>query len=106
MNMNGKGIPVEEETVAYVISRKLDELFRVCLDNNVPFFSTVALEEDNATRYISRTAAPVELGISLTDDRITKYIASLNDKFVLRIRKSEESTMSGDLFGDIIDEEY
>ena len=100
------GLPEEGMTVEDTINAKLDELLRVCLDNNVPFFAIVALEGDNKTNYLHRAVAPVELSQTLTDDKITKYAASLNNNLVLKIKKDEASTFSGDLFGDVVEEDY
>ena len=89
-----------------IITSALDELTKTCLDLNVPFFATVGYESNSKTKYINRAVTPIELGVNLTDDKITKYAASLNESFVLKIKSQENNTVSGDMFGDIVEQDY
>ncbi len=68
------------------LAQKKKDLLIFCLENKIPVFAVFADETDNGTDYTDVVLTPREIGITLTEDRITKYSASLNKHFELRFK--------------------
>jgi hypothetical protein len=81
------------------VKDKLDELLSVCITENLPMFATVAEEVNGETIYESRVQTPLRCRVPLTDDKITKYNASLNKHFNLVLKDREGA---GDADADAI----
>ncbi len=84
------------------LDEKLADLGKFCTKHKMPLFVIYAEEEEKGkTEYGNFVLTPFELGMELTDDRITKYSASLNRNFSIRL---SNSLLPEDRTGDIIDE--
>ncbi len=84
------------------LQTKLSDLGKFCTKHKLPMFFIYAEEtEDHKTRYGHSVLTPFELGVELTDDKITKYSASLNKNFTIHL---SNSLVPEDRTGDIIEE--
>ncbi len=93
-----------KKNVHMELEERLTDLMRFCIDNDIPFFSTFALEENGKTTYVNRAVTPIELNVELSNDRITKYAASLNENLVLRFKGSRPNVVTGDVVANMLDE--
>jgi len=66
------------------------ELFLFCLANKIPCFCIFANETESGTEYEHVVVTPHEADMTLTDDKITKYSASLNKNFELRLKANQK----------------
>lgn len=88
------------------LNEKISDLTRFCLENQIPFFLTCALEENDNTKYVNKAITPMDLNVSLTNDRITKYAASLNENLVLKFKNSSPKFFAGDEYESILEEDF
>jgi len=84
---------------------KLNEIEQYCYKHRVPIFITYAKEHDNKTEYGHHVVTPLAADVRLTDDRITKYNASLNEQLLIRFKQKGPQVFAGDLFDAIIEED-
>lgn len=82
------------------LEQKINDLYLFCLANKIPMFAIFANETEKETKYENLVITPHDVGIKLTDDKITKYSASLNKNFELRFKAAAKSE---DSFENIID---
>jgi len=64
------------------------QLFLFCLKHKIPMFSVFAEETEEGTVYENTTLTPHDVGVTLSNDKITKYSASLNKNFELRFKSN------------------
>ncbi len=83
------------------LNNKLADFGKFCTRNKLPLFVVYAEETNGGTEYGHFVLTPYELGIKLSDDRITKYSASLNNNFIIRLKNN---LVPEDCLGDIIDD--
>lgn len=74
--------------------KKMEELRVLCAMEGIPFFAVVAEETGTETKYHSEVVTPVQAGIKLTNDKITKYNAALSNDFYIKLVTAEEKAMS------------
>jgi len=86
------------------LNEKLDEIMEFCIRNHIPIFTTYAKEKNGTTEYINNVVTPINADVHLSNDRITKYNASLNENLVLKFKKSAPETYAGDVFDSFMDE--
>lgn len=86
------------------VKKALDELLAVCVAEGLPVFATVAEEKNGTTMYESRVQTPLRCKYPLSNDKITKFNAALNDNFNLVIKGEQDDTSASefDMIGDII----
>lgn len=66
---------IYEEQIAPMIA----EIEKICTENKMPFFATVAVANDeNKTVYKSLAKTPIPMDVVLTNEHITKHINVLN----------------------------
>ena len=95
-----------DKEVRTQLEEKKKELLIFCLANKIPMFAVFADETDNGTEYNNITITPHEIGVSLSEDKITKYSASLNKHFEIRFKthaKTEDKIE--DAIDSLLDEE-
>lgn len=91
----------KEET----LNEKINDLMMFCLENQIPFFLTCAMETKTGTKYVNKAITPMDLSVTLTNDRITKYAASLNENLVLKFKNSSPKFFAGDEYDSILEED-
>ena len=87
------------------LEKKLNEIEQFCYKHSIPIFITYANEHDNKTEYGHRVITPLAAGVRLSNDRITKYNASLNEQLLIRFKQNGPQVYAGDLFDAIIEED-
>ena len=75
-----------QEEVRAEFEKKKEELHKFCILNQIPIFMIAADEKGSKTEYTSLCVTPQILDMELSDDRITKYCASLNKAFEIRFK--------------------
>ncbi len=80
----------DKETMAE-IAEHVAELKKICNKNKMPFFISVAIEENGSeTKYMSDILTPTTLNQNLTNDKITKMINVINGFDVVYPNKVED----------------
>ena len=79
-----------KKEVSEELEAKKKELYLFCLANKVPCFCIFADETEKGTEYSHVVVTPHEADTTLTDDKITKYSASLNKNFELRLKAHQK----------------
>lgn len=88
------------------IKEAVNTLTKLCILHQVPLFLVFAEEKDEGTVYEHSVITPKEAGVVLTDDRITKYSASLNKNLVLTYKNADFTRQaSGDVMDMLIGDE-
>jgi hypothetical protein len=83
-----------EKEVKNQLDTKMKDLMLFCMKHRIPMFATFADEKNGETKYESTVVTPYELGMKLSEDKITKFSAALNKHFELRFKtqaKMEDS---------------
>lgn len=91
-----------EPQVFEELNKKLNDIAEFCLMNRIPIFMLYAREENGTTKYVNNVITPINVNVHLSDDRITKYNASLNENFQLKIKRNNPATYAGDVFDSIL----
>lgn len=84
------------------LNEKLNDIADFCFMHRIPIFMLYAKEENGATKYVNNVVTPMNVDVHLSDDKITKYNASLNENFQLKIKRNNPTTYAGDLFDSIL----
>jgi len=79
------------------LDKKMNEVMDFCYRNRIPIFMTYAKEENGETAYVNNVITPINVDVLLSDDRITKYNASLNENLMIKFKRSSPTTYAGDL---------
>ena len=95
---------MNEKNIYDQIEEKLNEILGLCMDNGIPFFATAAEEKDGETVYHNAVATPFDVGVELSNDKITQFNAALNNEFYIKIRQTPEEQSVADLIGEFTDE--
>ena len=87
------------------VRKALDHLMDICTSEGLPLFATIAEEVNGKTVYESRVQTPLRCKYPLSNDKITKFNAALNDNFNLVLRGERDTAPSEiDVIGDLLAE--
>ena len=83
-----------------------ENLYRFCIKHKIPIFMLYADETEDDTKYEHMCITPHDVKVSLKNDRITKYGASLNENFELRFKSfiKTENEME-DAYDSLLDDD-
>ena len=85
------------------IKETVDKLTNLCISTQIPMFLIYAEEKDTGTEYNHSVVTPIEAGVKLSEDKITKYSASLNKNLYLSFKGTGlEDMESGDMFDELV----
>jgi hypothetical protein len=97
-------VSMENKEIFDTIHQKAKELRDFCLLHKIPMMITVAREEEDETVYESEILTPTQLGVNLSDDRISKLNVAFTNGFCIRIKDDKLDNLAvGSAFSDMMD---